>query len=926
MDMNFSLDEQESSKEKKEKMNSIPNLVQYISKREYLDATASEISRILDEIGSIYSFRSKQQYVDRMEQYHKCINFTWRDDQKKVINKFVKYIEKNFVIHAVFGSGKTTLLLGMLIFGILFKKFKPSQAMFISFNISIRNEIKRKLKDYGLSSKISVRTFDSVVYEISKMANYPHIDLPNFDGKRRFVYEKTFDNSFDYIPAYQPRVIFIDECQDLEKNTLKILQKFYPKSKFVFSGDIFQSIQKEPRESILWHFMTNDDIPDTFKIYMRETPRVPTPVLDSIKKALNVYYPEFKTKINSWTSGNKVSNVDIEWHKLDSYNQIFDKVKNFTDKYEPQEGMILTFSSAITVRGNMGDVSRIRRFMIENKIPVNTNHKKLDPDTYFLSTANSSKGLERDYVIIFLTFPLERAFINLSDDVVVNLITVALTRAKKKVIMYVPKYEDKFTRVLNIFSKCPVPSKNDKIHEGKTLDEFSLSTYLNLEHSVTELIRMSIVKYDTRIDLFKYAKAFNFDKVFEDNINYKILPIITEEEKSFVGILIENLITSTWTNKWPSIQDSEHIHKNPMYNHIKGSIKSNIEKYVKFTSQNINQEDIQFNGIYLFSKIQTAISDKIVMNLKNELVQNMKGYWSKLKKKCHFLKPTQSKSEKNSMKIQVNMQMPWVKGIADAIVYKGDKDSKDNKDSKIELVEIKASQDIHWKDNALLQVLIYSLMSGKTWSYLHLLNPFRNEKVTYHFNSKNILSLRSKVINDVLIYNLNSFMAKSYGLYKHKKSFDVSNTLFVDITRDEDGNLKQVSVVNIASPIKCELIYNEHCDNEQDKSKNMEKTEKIRCESEKDEKTILKELKKILESNMNIHKKKYGIYNIKKFGVEGMYFDEENENYEEDDISELVEEIQYLKDEEKKYSLDMKNSFHRIICMISYLFINRCFE
>jgi len=83
--------------------------------------------------------------------------------------------------------------------------------------------------------------------------------------------------------------------------------------------------------------------------------------------------------------------------------------------------MILTFSSAITVSGAMGDLARVRKFLGENGFDVNTNHKKLDEDKYFLTTSNSSKGLERDYVIIFLTFPLEKAFFHLSDDVVLNL-------------------------------------------------------------------------------------------------------------------------------------------------------------------------------------------------------------------------------------------------------------------------------------------------------------------------------------------------------------------------------------------------------------------------------------------------------------------------------------------------------------------------
>jgi predicted AAA+ superfamily ATPase len=104
-----------------------------------------------------------------------------------------------------------------LIHGILRELFKPSETLFISFNISIKNEIKRKLKNFGLASKIEVRTFDSIVYELAKIADYKYIDLPNFEGKRKFVYELIFNKDFTFKPDFQPKVIFLDEVQNIPK-------------------------------------------------------------------------------------------------------------------------------------------------------------------------------------------------------------------------------------------------------------------------------------------------------------------------------------------------------------------------------------------------------------------------------------------------------------------------------------------------------------------------------------------------------------------------------------------------------------------------------------------------------------------------------------------------------------------------------------
>ena len=60
-----------------------------------------------------------------------------------------------------------------------------------------------------------------------------------------------------------------------------------------------------------------------------------------------------------------------------------------------------------------------------------------------------------------------------------------------------------------------------------------------------------------------------------------------------------------------------------------------------------------------------------------------------------------------------------------------------------------------WKDNALTQAFLYALMTGKTWSRITLINPFRNEKVNYYFKSKLIMSLRNLVYQDIINWNYN---------------------------------------------------------------------------------------------------------------------------------------------------------------------------
>jgi hypothetical protein len=295
---------------------------------------------------------------------------------------FLEFKHSRYIVQGIFGAGKSTMLLGMVINGLILKLFRPDDIMFISFNISIKNEMKRKLKLYGISSKVSVRTFDSLVYELAKIGGYPHMDLPNFEGKRKFVYKICSEINANLIKLETlsdcPKAIYIDECQDLEHQTLLIFETFFKDCRIVFVGDIFQSISKEPRETLLWHLLHQGNN-ETYTCYsMTETPRVPHTILSRVKTSLMNYYPEFTPVIKNWTSSSNEYTSDIEWHRFYNYSGIFSEMKEFIEKHGPTKCMILLFSSAITVKGAIGDVARFRSYLQSNGFQVNTNYKKMD--------------------------------------------------------------------------------------------------------------------------------------------------------------------------------------------------------------------------------------------------------------------------------------------------------------------------------------------------------------------------------------------------------------------------------------------------------------------------------------------------------------------------------------------------------------------
>lgn len=758
-------------------------------------STNKELQTFLKNLRVPYSYKTKQKLLEKIQVLRDVTEFTWREDQMNVIVSFLEQKHKYYVVNGIFGCGKTTMIMGIHIYAILQGVYTPKDAMFISFNVSIKNELKQKLKKFGMSASTGVRTFDSMVYEICKVYDYPYLELPNFEGKRKFVYSickqiQCNPEMKKQLPTDTPRYIFIDECQDLESQTFIIFQTFFVQSQIIFTGDVFQSIQKEPKESLLWHLLNSRiDNLDISKHYMKETPRIPQNILNNLKNSLQNYYPEFKNEIEDWKSSSLVTDTEIEWKQFDNYTGIFKDIEGFLEKYPPEKCMILTFSSAITVKGAMGDLARVRRYLCAKGYDMNKNHKRMDYEKLFLSTANSSKGLERDYVLLVSTFPLEKAFINFSNDLVMNLLTVGITRAKKKVQFLVPSYLDKYSVSLKNFVNCPEPNKQ-KIRDDMGINEYKFVDYYNMEHCATEIIRQSIVKYDTRIKLKNHVKQFDSQKLFERNIPAPSLE--TEEERAFVGILIENLITSTWSNKWPEVHDIEKLRNHPMYFHCFKKIEALFKKYVSYKTRN---PQITFDGIYTYSQVHLAMYNKIFIDLSTHSKDKFEHYWNSLKPQVLHFKPM------GDIKIQSNLKMPFATGICDALC----KFSNDGKD-EVTIWELKASKDYDWKDNALFQAILYALMTGKNRCRLVLLNPFRNEKCAFFFNMKNVMELRQLVIADILCWNINCFLAKNIKCKGN--SLKVTDNYFLYMKEDaEHKRYEHITLIHFKSPTKLDVIF-----------------------------------------------------------------------------------------------------------------------
>ncbi|NBZ96820.1 MAG: hypothetical protein EBR40_10415 [Proteobacteria bacterium] len=787
-------------------------------------------------------------------------NLPWRNEQKKVISLFFEK-KQDIIVQAIFGGGKTTMMLAIIFILCLRHRSTTSKIFLCAFNVSIRNELIKKTRILG---KLNIRTYDSLIYQCCKEMNYEPLEELNFEGKRRFVRE----NKESIKQQKEIEYVFIDETQDLELSCYGILKKRFPNAKFMFVGDVFQSVQKEPRESLLWNFINNTKWQEKEKyetFFMMDTPRVPALILEEIKEALIKYYPEFSCAIPFWKSSSNYilqQEKGIEWVPFSSYRFVYQNLEQKIKNVNPEEVMILTFSSAITVRGSLGDIARFRKYFQSKGYSINSNHKKMMDDRLFLTTANSSKGLERDIVYCVLTFPLELAFSNFSDDLVMNLITVALSRCKQKIVFYVPEYIDRFSKVLRCFVRCPSPHSKSQVastplpitkeitkkkeggggntkkekggentkkeEEGKKYnkkakkpflecntfqyDPTNIFEMLEMEHSTTEVLRQNIIKYETRQLLLRYIKQIGYWNLTDiETIKSALSCIKTEEECAFTGILFESLLLTLWTFHFPSSLSLQQIQHHDLFSGHISKIQVEMTKYQEYMIQNSRflchsnhggeeKEKKRFVGCCMYARLHLFCHQKIWIEIDHSKEQVLFRYWNSLlpslQKIPFFLSPaavvetsapeqatplpTTTTTFQKKIKTQVNITMPFLKGIMDAVcVFDTSSSSPEEEEKtttnhhhsnkKIAIYEIKASRSTDWKEKTLLQTLLYGLMNGQALFTIYLVNVFSKKVCCYRaFFQKDLMWLRSLIIQDILNWNLNCFLAKNIQFHRNR--------------------------------------------------------------------------------------------------------------------------------------------------------------
>lgn len=478
-----------------------------------------------------YDVDTKQVEYTFPDLIRKYFLLPWREDQRDCLMKFLQFLLPNTMenqrvmyIQAVFGSGKTTMLKAMVFFLLMnhheyidqdhrtrFHVVSTKDILITAYNLSVKNELEEEMRKYLKKnvngrhrhySKYSntynkyengvfnIQTYDSIIHEINTVlgSKYSFDDARFHAEKRLYAYtnvkklEKIIGKATTNDRQSTTRrsnvtdkrekdikYLFLDEAQDLDQQALELLLSYYPNAKIIILGDIFQSIQREPRENLLYRLLTKTDnqgeIVVKGKFFANETdrmikvdpnvmyitPRVPPQILEILKEEFINHYSEKINNLpfNEWRSTSKETDSKIVWRQFGTFKELYQKIaRSFKDEHQDYDetkiknSMILSYTSEITVNQRCGDIHRGMRELIEthgiNKSLINTNYKIKEQNKLFMSTMSSSKGLEADNVIVIITDNIDQKH-SASEDVVMNLLCVAFSRCKKNLTVYFQK-------------------------------------------------------------------------------------------------------------------------------------------------------------------------------------------------------------------------------------------------------------------------------------------------------------------------------------------------------------------------------------------------------------------------------------------------------------------------------------------------------
>lgn len=388
----------------------------------------------------------------------------------------------NVKINSAPGSGKTTSILSTCS-----QLESTEKILVLMYNKSLELETKSRVRDDPLLAEknIDIYTFHSFGFNV-------------FEEKRCITDEGLYailNTNVNKILEYS--LIFIDECQDmtplLYNFSLKIMGCIKNDYLICLLGDKNQAIYdfKGSNKNYLIegekYFNNNHEWKN---ITMNKTYRLTKNIADFVNNASNSNIISLKEL------GQEVRVVSVNYRQNSHVKKI---LKQVLENYSPSDVLIVSPSlrsmSLKNVCNNLG--SSMSHFPISFSVP--------EKDKVFVTTYNSSKGMERKVVLVLdYDFSYFEFFAKDAErGVCTNSLYVALTRASEKLIVVQNSYNDP------IFSPKSLNKKKDKNDSPNSSYVKYTRDYIsyNLEKSKGILERITVTREE---DLNVFCAFFDF--------------------------------------------------------------------------------------------------------------------------------------------------------------------------------------------------------------------------------------------------------------------------------------------------------------------------------------------------------------------------------------------------------------------------------
>jgi len=330
------------------------------------------------------------------------------------VNTLLKSLKSHLIIETPPGGSKTTIC---KFIAYINHNLYNKKSLLITFSSSLKKEIRDGNKFYN--DFLEIHSYHSMIY--------------NYGNKTYDINEKSLNS----LKVNQYDIILIDEAQDINKNTWKVLTnilKQQRKVKLVFVGDKNQSVFEFLNSDHRYLTMVDKLLPSLKfdRISLKTSYRITKP----IQVLLNLISNEnridgvVKNGENVWILRNQYPDINFIFRKIENL------INNKGFKYDDIFILVPSLRS--------GSHIKLLNKLVLNKYPIylqETDSGELNDNVMkgkiCFSTFQSSKGRERDIVIVF---NFDQSYFkyyakNLNDEVCPNPIYVACSRAKEYLIL-----------------------------------------------------------------------------------------------------------------------------------------------------------------------------------------------------------------------------------------------------------------------------------------------------------------------------------------------------------------------------------------------------------------------------------------------------------------------------------------------------------